>query len=83
MCGLTRGFLDLVRGNLAGAHADSPLALPLSILLMLEIVFRATISSKSKAQLLPTSLPRIDARIHILLAVVYLVYSVIFLLRTW
>ena len=83
MCGLTRGFLDLVRGNPAGAHAYNPLTLPLSILLMLEIIFRASISSKSKAQRLPTSLPRIDARIHILLVVVYLVYSVIFLLRTW
>jgi hypothetical protein len=83
MCGLTRGFLELVQGNLSAALAFNPLTPLLSLLLFVEIALRAALSTDALASAAPGPLPRLDAKIHMMLGLAYLVYGLVFIIRTW
>ncbi len=83
MCGLTRGFLQFLRGDFAGATGFNPLTVPLSIFLFVEIVARSVLSIRSIAHALPESVPELDRLLHIGLACAYVIYALRFYAVAW
>ena len=83
MCGLTRGFLSLLNGNVAMARDYNLLTVPLTILLTMEIVYRVLLSTSRFAPYVSGRMIRIDAGVHVSLGLIYLAYSITFVMRHW
>jgi hypothetical protein len=83
MCGLTRGFWSLLTGNAAMARGYNLLTIPLTVLLVVEILYRGLVSTPWFSQFVSARMIRIDGRIHLLLGLMYVAYSVVFVMRHW
>lgn len=84
MCGLTRGFLSLLMGNVAMARDYNLLTILLTTLLIIEVVYRSLLSLTLRFPVSAvTSMMRIDSKVHIVLVVLYVAYSVVFVALTW
>lgn len=83
MCGLTRGFYSIWQINPAAASTLNPLSVPLFVFFVMEICFRLFVIIKSQSLKAVSDLAGSDLRIHILLAVCYLLYSTGFIFFRW
>ena len=82
MCGLTHGLSALIRGNPAQACAYNILATPVFLLLVCEFIYRifASFIKFKPSHLIIFS--RMDLRVHLILLLLYLVYSFVFFFRS-
>ncbi len=74
LCGLTRGTVALLRGDLAGAVLWNPLTPAMALFLALETLYRAWGSRASGARRL-APWRHADRLLHLTLAGLYLLYS--------
>ena len=74
LCGLTRGVGSLLCGRLGEAQAWNPLSLPLFAMLAAEVVGRIAALRRPPDGPALERITRIDLRMHVTLAVLYLLY---------
>jgi hypothetical protein len=83
LCGLTRGLAVLARGDAGAASRLNPLSVPVAGLMTAEILYRATaILCTGRIRRRVGLVVRVDAAFHVLLAALYIGYS-ISLLAGW
>jgi len=75
LCGLTRAFSALARGEFGEAQELNTLAIPCAILLIIEIVYRVILILVGRERYLPAWLARADILVHGALMVAYVIYS--------
>ncbi|MDA0991306.1 MAG: DUF2752 domain-containing protein [Verrucomicrobia bacterium] len=81
LCGLTRAFSQILRGNLAEAQQLNAIALPLFVLLVLELVGRIGLAVKPLAQRFVPATLSVDVRLHLVMVITYAVYGILFMCR--
>ena len=71
-------------GNVAMARDYNLLTILLTTLLIIEVVYRSLLSLTLRFPVSAvTSMMRIDSKVHIVLVVLYVAYSVVFVALTW
>lgn len=83
LCGLTRGIGELMRGNLTEACAYNILSLPVTVLLLMELIYRGYASFTKFNSRNLNQATRLDLRLHLIMLAVYLVYSLTFIIHTY
>ncbi len=79
LCGLTRGLAALARGDLQAACALNILVIPVALLLVIELVYRAIALVVGRRREIPELLIRLDLWAHLVLMGFFLGYSVVFM----
>jgi len=83
MCGLTRGALAVVRGEFGQASAYNILTLPLSLLILVELLARGMIAAGTLRHDQLLRIIAVDRNVHTALFVLYLLYALVFVIRQW
>lgn len=82
LCGLTRGMVALLSGDLGQALAWNPLTPAVACLLVLELACRAVASHDAGARIL-APVRRADLLLHVCLGLLYVLYAVAFSALQW
>ncbi|MCE9612999.1 MAG: DUF2752 domain-containing protein [Lentisphaerae bacterium] len=79
LCGLTRGLACLATGDLQRATAYNPLSVPVALVILAELCYRATATGRRGAHRL-ARFSRTDARLHQLALAAFIGYAIGFYL---
>lgn len=83
LCGMTRAFFRIWKMDLQGAASLNPLAVPVFLLFLMEVIFRLALHLKFGAAAVTPGFARADCRIHAVLGAAYLVYAIFFVALRW